>query len=85
MACQLHCEDMLAEQKRLMILTNEVGTNLQYFAFLEPLTKRLNAAGARRLVTSEDFLDMLLNLNCCIEFMETHVRIFSILASCFSV
>lgn len=72
-AFQAQCEDLLAEQKRLRDLADEVGTDLQYYAYLEPLTRRLNAPGAGRVVRSDDFLDMLMNLNACIEFMDQHV------------
>jgi hypothetical protein len=72
-AFQAQCEDLLAEQKRLRDLADEVGTDLQYYAYLEPLTRRLNAPGSARLVRSDDFLDMLLNLDTCIEFMDEHV------------
>jgi hypothetical protein len=74
-AFQAQCEDLLAEQKRLRDLANEVGTELQYYAYLEPLTRRLNAPGAGRIVRSDDFLDMLLNLNTCIDFMDQHVSL----------
>ncbi len=74
-AFQAQCEDLLAEQKRLRDLADEVGTDLQYYAYLEPLTRRLNAPGAGRLVRSDDFLDMLLNLNTCIDFMDDHVSL----------
>jgi hypothetical protein len=74
-AFQAQCEDLLAEQKRLRNLADEVGMDLQYYAYLEPLTRRLNAPGASRLVRSDDFLDMLMNLNTCIDFMDQHVRL----------
>jgi hypothetical protein len=72
-AFQAQCEDLLADQKRIRDLADEVGTDLQYYAYLEPLTRRLNAPGAGRLVRSDDFLDMLLNLNTCVDFMDQHV------------
>jgi len=72
-AFQAQCEDLLGEQKRLRDLADEVGTDLQYYAYLEPLTRRLNAPGASRIVRSDDFLDTLRNLNTCIDFMEEHV------------
>ncbi len=72
-AFQAQCEDLLAEQKRLRDLADEVGTDLQYYAYLEPLTRRLNAPGAGRLIRSDDFLDILINLNTCINFMDQHV------------
>jgi hypothetical protein len=70
---QAQCEDLLDEQKRLRDLADEVGTDLQYYAYLEPLTRRLNAPGSGRLVRNDDFLDMLRNLNTCIDFMDQHV------------
>ena len=72
-AFQAQCEDLLAEQKCLRDLADEVGTDLQYYSYLEPLTRRLNAPGAGRLAKSDDFLDMLTNLNACIDFMDQHV------------
>lgn len=74
-AFQAQCEDLLAEQKRLGELVLEVGTDLQYYAYLEPLTRRLNAPGASKLIRSDDFLDILTNLNICVEFMDLHVRL----------
>jgi hypothetical protein len=74
-AFQAQCEDLLAEQKRLRTLADEVGTDLQYYAYLEPLTRRLNAPGVGRIVKNDDFLDMLSNLNACIAFMDQHVSI----------
>ncbi|QSZ32000.1 hypothetical protein DSL72_001569 [Monilinia vaccinii-corymbosi] len=71
-AFQAQCEDLLQEQKRIRELADEVGTDLQYYAYLEPLTRRLNAPGAGRLVKNGDFLEMLENLNSCIEFMDQH-------------
>ncbi|CZR57537.1 related to conserved oligomeric Golgi complex component 3 [Phialocephala subalpina] len=71
-AFQAQCEDLLAEQQRLRSLADEVGTDLQYYAYLEPLTRRLNTPGAGRLVRSDDFLNMLMNLNTCIDFMDQH-------------
>lgn len=72
---QAQCEDLLDEQKRLRDLADEVGTDLQYYAYLEPLTRRLNAPGSGRLVRNDDFLDMLINLNTCIDFMDQHVSL----------
>ena len=72
-AFQAQCEDLLAEQKQLRDLADEIGTDLQYYAYLEPLTRRLNTPGSGRLVQNDDFLDMLRNLNTCIDFMDQHV------------
>lgn len=72
-AFQAQCEDLLSEQKRIRDLADEIGLSLQYYAYLEPLTRRLNAPGSGRIVKNDDFLDMLMNLNTCIDFMEEHV------------
>jgi conserved oligomeric Golgi complex subunit 3 len=76
-AFQAQCEDLLAEQKKLRDLADEIGTDLQYYAYLEPLTRRLNTPGSGRLARNDDFLDMLRNLNTCIDFMDQHVRLVS--------
>jgi hypothetical protein len=74
-AFQAQCEDLLAEQKQIRDLADGIGTDLQYYAYLEPLTRRLNTPGSGRLVQNDDFLDMLRNLNTCIEFMDQHVSL----------
>lgn len=75
-AFQAQCEDLLAEQKKLRDLADEIGTDLQYYAYLEPLTRRLNTPGSGRLARNDDFLDMLRNLNTCIDFMDQHVSLY---------
>ena len=72
-AFQAQCEDLLVEQKRIRGLADEVGADLQYYAYLDPLTRRMNTATGSRLVKSDDFLDVLVNLNTCIDFMDEHV------------
>ncbi|KAH8590895.1 Sec34-like family-domain-containing protein [Bisporella sp. PMI_857] len=69
---QAQCEDLLNEQKSLRNLANDVGNDLQFYAYLEPLTRRLNTATGSRLVRNDDFIDILLNLNTCIGFMDEH-------------
>ncbi|EPQ62098.1 Bgt-3154 [Blumeria graminis f. sp. tritici] len=69
---QGQCEELLSDQKRLIDLVDGIGKDLQYYSYLEPLTKRLNAPGSGRLVNSDDFLESLLNLNACIDFMSQH-------------
>ncbi|KAL3426299.1 Conserved oligomeric Golgi complex subunit 3 [Phlyctema vagabunda] len=71
-AFQSQCEGLLTEQKRLRTLADEVGIDLQYYGYLEPLTRRLNAPGAGRLIKAADFVEILTNLNSCIEFMDQH-------------
>lgn len=70
---QAQCEDLLSEQRRLEKLADEVGTDLHYYAYLENVTRRLNAPGAGRLVEDESFGEILQNLDSCIAFMENNV------------
>lgn len=74
-AFQSQCEVLLEDQKRLKKLENEVVNDLKYYSYLEPITRRLNAPGASRLVRDEGFVEMLTNLNNCIWFMSKHVSI----------
>ena len=70
---QAQCDDLLSEQKRLQTLADDVGSDLDYYAYLENVTRRLNAPGASRLVDDEAFPDVLANLDSCIAFMMKHV------------
>lgn len=70
---QAHCEDLLKEQRRLEKLADEVGTDLHYYEYLEQATRRLNAAGASRLVDDESFGDIIDNIDACTVFMGEHV------------
>lgn len=72
-AFQAQCEDLLADQKRLVELSEGVEDGLQYYNYLEPITRRLNAPGAGRLVGDEVFNEMLANLNSALRYMEDHV------------
>lgn len=72
-AFQAQCEDLLGEQKHIKYLSEEVGTGLQYYAYLEPVTRRLNAPGASSVIGDDGFVEMLTNLDACIEFMIKHV------------
>lgn len=72
-AFQERCESLLAEQRRLSTLADDVGHNLQYYNFLDPITRRLNAPGVRHFVRGEDFLDMLSQLDDCLDYMRAHV------------
>ncbi|KAI3401118.1 hypothetical protein diail_264 [Diaporthe ilicicola] len=67
---QAQCEDLLSEQSRLQKLADEVGTDLHYYAYIDNVSRRLNAPGASRLVEDESFGEMLENLDACIAFME---------------
>ncbi|KAI2616716.1 Sec34-like family protein [Hypoxylon sp. NC1633] len=69
---QAQCDDLLSEERRLQKLADEVGTDLHYYAYLDGVTRRLNAPGASRLVNHESFGEILTNLDACIAFMVEH-------------
>ncbi|KAI0870120.1 Sec34-like family protein [Hypoxylon argillaceum] len=69
---QAQCDHLLSEERRLQKLADEVGTDLHYYAYLDGVTRRLNAPGASRLVDHENFGEILTNLDACIEFMVKH-------------
>ena len=58
---------------RLEKLADEVGTDIQYYEYLDTASRRLNAPGAGRLVDNESFGDVVENIDSCIDFMENHV------------
>ncbi|KAK4192187.1 putative conserved oligomeric Golgi complex component 3 [Podospora australis] len=66
---QARCDDLLTEKKRLQTLADDVGTDLHYYAYLDNVSRRLNAPGAGRLVDDDAFADVLSNLDSCIAFM----------------
>jgi hypothetical protein len=67
------CEGLLAAQERDTKLANGIQTNLHYYEFLDPASRRLNAPGAGNTVRDEEFSDMLRRLDVCLDYMETHV------------
>nr|POE48801.1 conserved oligomeric golgi complex subunit 3 [Quercus suber] len=73
-AFRRQCETLLAEQKRLTAVADGVEENARYYAYLEPVTRRLNAPGAASLVKGSDFPEMLHNLDNCLAYMETHPK-----------
>lgn len=70
---QARCDHLLTEQTRLQKLADEVGTNLYYYAYLDNVSRRLNAPGASRLAEHSDLAEALHNLEACIEFMSKNV------------
>lgn len=80
---QSQCEDLLSEQRRLEKLADEVGTDLHYYAYIDQVTRRLNASGAGRLVEDESFGEIMVNLDACIAFMEKNVSL--LLSASFSL
>lgn len=73
-AFQKQCEGLLSEQKRLTEMADGIGRNVQYYTYLEPITKSLNAPGAGNFVRGKEFSDMLARLDQCLEYMAVHVR-----------
>ena len=72
-AFQKQCEDLVTEQQRVTRLADQIGENLQYYNYLEPITRKLNAPGAGNFVRGKDFSDMLARLDECLEYMGAHV------------
>lgn len=70
---QKHCEGLLSAQKRDSDLAVDIQENLQYYDFLDPASRRLNAPGAGNTVRSREFSDMLRRLDECLDYMERHV------------
>ena len=70
---QSQCEDIINDQKRTTRLAKDIAENLQFYTYLEPITRRLNAPGASNFVRREDFLEMLTNLDACLDYLQSHV------------
>ncbi|KAL4897046.1 Sec34-domain-containing protein [Aspergillus ambiguus] len=69
---QKQCEGLLTAQRRDSELATGIEENLQYYDFLDPASRRLNAPGAGNTVRSQEFSDMLRRLDECLDYMETH-------------
>lgn len=72
-AFQKQCQDLVAEQQRVTRLAEDIGENLQYYNYLEPITRRLNAPGAGHFVRGKEFSDMLERLDECLDYMGAHM------------
>ncbi|TKA71280.1 hypothetical protein B0A49_02572 [Cryomyces minteri] len=72
-AFQAQCEGFLSEQKRVVQLADDMAENLQYYTYLEPMTRKLNAPGAGNFVRGKEFSKMLSNLDRCLEYMQAHI------------
>lgn len=59
-------------QDRLIELTEEIGSRLEYFQELEHATRLLNHPG-ESLVLQSDFLYMVERVDICIEYLKSHV------------
>ncbi|KGO36938.1 Conserved oligomeric Golgi complex, subunit 3 [Penicillium expansum] len=66
------CQGLLSAQERDTKLANGIRNNLQYYDFLDPASRRLNAPGAGNTVRDKEFSDMLRHLDVCLDYMETH-------------
>ncbi|KAL5002397.1 Sec34-like family-domain-containing protein [Aspergillus recurvatus] len=66
------CEGLLSAQQRDTGLVTDLEYNLQFYDFLDPASRRLNAPGAGNTVRGRDFSDMLRQLDECLDYMETH-------------
>ncbi|OJJ76132.1 hypothetical protein ASPBRDRAFT_117224 [Aspergillus brasiliensis CBS 101740] len=66
------CEGLLSAQKHDSDLAADIQENLQYYDFLDPASRRLNAPGAGNTVRGKEFSDMLRRLDECLDYMETH-------------
>lgn len=71
------CEGLLLAQKRDLELADGIQYNLQYYDFLDPASRKLNAPRAGSSVRTKEFSDMLRRLDECLDYMEVHVRNFS--------
>ncbi|KAI9707661.1 MAG: Golgi transport complex subunit 3 [Candelina mexicana] len=71
-AFQAQCQGLLADQRRITDLADDLGENLQFYRYLEPITKRLNAPGAGNFVRGKEFSEMLANLDRCLEYTQAH-------------
>lgn len=67
------CEDMLQEQKHLDALASSTTERLDYFRRLEEAQRLLNLPGEAELVHRPEFLEMLDQLEVCLEFMKSNV------------
>ncbi|PGH11319.1 hypothetical protein AJ79_04935 [Helicocarpus griseus UAMH5409] len=71
-AFQQQCEGLLSAQNRSSRLADDLHDNLQYYDFLDPVSRRLNAPGAGNSVRTKDFSDMLKRLDECLDYMQAH-------------
>ncbi|KEF61902.1 uncharacterized protein A1O9_03474 [Exophiala aquamarina CBS 119918] len=64
--------NILEEQRKNDSVAQNIADNLRFYEPLERITRRLNAPGAGAFVRSKDFSDMLVTLDECIDYMQTH-------------
>lgn len=76
---QKQCEGLLSAQKHDLELATDIQDNLQYYEFLDPASRRLNAPGAGNTVRGQEFSDMLRRLDECLDYMEVHVSTYGVM------
>lgn len=71
-AIQTQSEGLLAEQTKSEKLAGDIKSQLHYYEYLEPVTRRLNAPSAGSLVRGKAFSEMLVQLDEAIDYMQAH-------------
>ena len=71
---QKQSEGLLIIERRSEKLADEIKENLKYYEPLERITKRLNAPSAGNFVRNKEFSGMLVQLDECIDYMQTHSK-----------
>ncbi|OQV05207.1 hypothetical protein CLAIMM_09986 [Cladophialophora immunda] len=69
---QAQSASILEEQRKSEVVAQQIAENLRYYEPLERITRRLNAPQAGSFVGTKDFSDMLVTLDECIDYMQTH-------------
>ena len=72
-AFEKQCKGVSKEQAQMTKVVTDIEENLKYYSFLEPATKRLNAATVGAMVKTQEFSDLLSKLDECLEYMTSHV------------
>lgn len=65
-------ESLLAKQRQDEAAADGIRDNLRYYEPLDRIARRLNAPGAGSSVRSKTFSEMLVQLDECIDYMQTH-------------
>lgn len=63
----------MSAQERSAKLADDIKDNLQYYDFLDPSSRVLNAPGAGNSVRTKEFSDLLERLDECLDYMQAHV------------
>ena len=71
-AFQQQSEGLLVEQRHHEAVADGIQSNFKYYEPLERITRSLNAPGAGSIVRSKAFSEMLVLLDECTDYMQTH-------------